>query len=172
MKKLLDAHAKTADERQALSERLEREAVERRKIEKTKGMLLGKLQAMEAKLIQARAHTGYCGLLPSNKKYAYMNTSVLRCRRHLSFHWPRPALHRGHSPVCVMPALQRHAVMHTSINMRTRESPSNPIPLPPGVPPTGLAIFCPTGTCEKTGWRNPGQGSEAGGGTETSPARA
>lgn len=54
MKKLLDAHAKTAEERQALSERLEREAVERRKIEKTKGMLLGKLQAMEAKLIQAR----------------------------------------------------------------------------------------------------------------------
>lgn len=53
MKKLLDAHAKTADERQALSERLEKEAVERRKIEKTKGMLLGKLQAMEAKLIQA-----------------------------------------------------------------------------------------------------------------------
>ncbi|CAB1099228.1 unnamed protein product [Ectocarpus sp. CCAP 1310/34] len=53
MKKLLDAHAKTADERQALSERLESEAVERRKIEKTKGMLLGKLQAMEAKLIQA-----------------------------------------------------------------------------------------------------------------------
>ncbi|CAM9519310.1 unnamed protein product, partial [Ectocarpus fasciculatus] len=52
MKKLLDAHAKTADERQALSERLESEAVERRKIEKTKGMLLGKLQAMEAKLIQ------------------------------------------------------------------------------------------------------------------------
>lgn len=55
MKKLLDAHAKTAEERQALSERLEREALERRKIEKTKGMLLGKLQAMEAKLIQARA---------------------------------------------------------------------------------------------------------------------
>lgn len=55
MKKLLDAHAKTADEREALSERLEKEAVERRKIEKTKGMLLGKLQAMEAKLIQARA---------------------------------------------------------------------------------------------------------------------
>ncbi len=54
MKKLLDAHAKTAEERQALSERLEREALERRKIEKTKGMLLGKLQAMEAKLIQAR----------------------------------------------------------------------------------------------------------------------
>lgn len=54
MKKLLDAHAKTAEERQALSERLEREAVERRKIEKTKGMLLGKLQAMEAKLIQVR----------------------------------------------------------------------------------------------------------------------
>lgn len=54
MKKLLDAHAKTAEERQALSERLESEAVERRKIEKTKGMLLGKLQAMEAKLIQAR----------------------------------------------------------------------------------------------------------------------
>lgn len=54
MKKLLDAHAKTADERQALSERLEKEASERRKIEKTKGMLLGKLQAMEAKLIQAR----------------------------------------------------------------------------------------------------------------------
>lgn len=53
MKKLLDAHAKTAEERQALSERLESEAVERRKIEKTKGMLLGKLQAMEAKLIQA-----------------------------------------------------------------------------------------------------------------------
>eukprot|EP00752_Nemacystus_decipiens_P011231 g9981.t1 len=56
MKKLLDAHAKTAEERQALSERLESEAVERRKIEKTKGMLLGKLQAMEAKLIQARAN--------------------------------------------------------------------------------------------------------------------
>lgn len=55
MKKLLDAHAKTADEREALSERLEKEAVERRKIEKTKGMLLGKLQAMEAKLIQASA---------------------------------------------------------------------------------------------------------------------
>lgn len=54
MKKLLDAHAKTAEERQALSERLESEALERRKIEKTKGMLLGKLQAMEAKLIQAR----------------------------------------------------------------------------------------------------------------------
>eukprot|EP00903_Cladosiphon_okamuranus_P009741 g9262.t1 len=52
MKKLLDAHAKTAEERQALSERLEREALERRKIEKTKGILLGKLQAMEAKLIQ------------------------------------------------------------------------------------------------------------------------
>ena len=56
MKKLLDAHAKTAEERQALSERLEREALERRKIEKTKGMLLGKLQAMEAKLIQASKH--------------------------------------------------------------------------------------------------------------------
>ena len=54
MKKLLDAHAKTAEERQVLSERLESEAVERRGIEKTKGMLLGKLQAMEAKLIQAR----------------------------------------------------------------------------------------------------------------------
>lgn len=59
MKKLLDAHAKTADEREALSERLEKEAVERRKIEKTKGMLLGKLQAMEAKLIQARAWRAY-----------------------------------------------------------------------------------------------------------------
>lgn len=54
MKKLLDAHAKTAEERQTLSERLEKEAVERRKIEKTKGMLLGKLQAMEAKLIQVK----------------------------------------------------------------------------------------------------------------------
>ena len=54
MKKLLDAHAKTAEERQALSERLESEALERRSIEKTKGILLGKLQAMEAKLIQAR----------------------------------------------------------------------------------------------------------------------
>ena len=58
MKKLLDAHAKTADERQALSERLEKEASERRKIEKTKGMLLGKLQAMEAKLIQASGERG------------------------------------------------------------------------------------------------------------------
>lgn len=57
MKKLLDAHAKTAEERQVLSERLESEAVERRGIEKTKGMLLGKLQAMEAKLIQARIQT-------------------------------------------------------------------------------------------------------------------
>ena len=54
MKKLLDAHAKTADEREALSARLEKEAAERRKIEKTKGMLLGKLQAMEAKLIQVQ----------------------------------------------------------------------------------------------------------------------
>lgn len=52
MKKLLDAHAKTAEEREALSERLDNEAVERRKIEKTKATLLGKLQAMEAKLIQ------------------------------------------------------------------------------------------------------------------------
>lgn len=54
MKKLLDAHAKTADEREALSARLEKEGSERRKIEKTKGMLLGKLQAMEAKLIQVK----------------------------------------------------------------------------------------------------------------------
>lgn len=64
MKKLLDAHAKTAEERQALSERLEREALERRKIEKTKGMLLGKLQAMEAKLIQARKRRHH----PPNKR--------------------------------------------------------------------------------------------------------
>lgn len=60
MKKLLDAHAKTADERQALSERLEKEASERRKIEKTKGMLMGKLQAMEAKLIQASREVVSC----------------------------------------------------------------------------------------------------------------
>lgn len=65
MKKLLDAHAKTAEERQALSERLEREALERRKIEKTKGMLLGKLQAMEAKLIQARRQNRTDPLPPS-----------------------------------------------------------------------------------------------------------
>ncbi|CAM9194103.1 unnamed protein product, partial [Discosporangium mesarthrocarpum] len=52
MQKLLDAHAKTAEEREALSARLESEAQERHKIEKSKGLLLGKLQAMEAKLIQ------------------------------------------------------------------------------------------------------------------------
>lgn len=52
MKRVLDAHAKTAEEREDLSTQLEKEASERRKIEKTKGMLLGKLQAMEAKLIQ------------------------------------------------------------------------------------------------------------------------
>lgn len=69
MKKLLDAHAKTAEERQALSERLEREAVERRKIEKTKGMLLGKLQAMEAKLIQVRTHTRGSDRSPKNRVY-------------------------------------------------------------------------------------------------------
>lgn len=74
MKKLLDAHAKTADERQALSERLEKEASERRKIEKTKGMLLGKLQAMEAKLIQAR--TSEC--TEDSKVYSRHHTSFAR----------------------------------------------------------------------------------------------
>ncbi|CAM9561529.1 unnamed protein product, partial [Phaeothamnion confervicola] len=52
MKELLDAHARTAEERQALQQRLEAEAAERRKMEDTKAKLSAKLSAMEEKLIQ------------------------------------------------------------------------------------------------------------------------
>jgi uncharacterized protein (DUF3084 family) len=52
MKKLLDAHARTAEEREALQSRLETEAAARRKMEKGKHNLQAKLKAMEEKLIQ------------------------------------------------------------------------------------------------------------------------
>ncbi|KAG5178547.1 kinesin-like protein [Tribonema minus] len=52
MQRLLDAHARTAEEREALKARLEAEAAERRKMEKGKASLASKLKAMEEKLIQ------------------------------------------------------------------------------------------------------------------------
>jgi uncharacterized protein (DUF3084 family) len=55
MKKLLDAHARTAEEREALQSRLETEAAARRKMEKGKHNLQAKLKAMEEKLIQVHA---------------------------------------------------------------------------------------------------------------------